>query len=52
LDSGFIKWLDHQAFERLSETFDNIEGWLIAFMVSSVLLRLLRERPSARRETG
>jgi hypothetical protein len=44
LDTGFVKWLDHRMLERLSETFDNVEGWLIGLIAAVVVFVAVRPR--------
>lgn len=49
LRTGFIKWVDHRVLERLSETFDNVEGWIVAFIACAVVLTLFRVRDNVSR---
>jgi hypothetical protein len=52
LRTGFVKWLDHRVLERLSETFDNVEGWLVAFAACSAVLLLFHLWPRGQPGNG
>jgi hypothetical protein len=48
LDTGLIKWIDHQVLEKVSERFDNVESWLIALGTAVAALAIAGRRERAR----
>ena len=38
LETGFIKWVDHRVLEGMDEQFDNVDSWLVALLVVTVVL--------------